>query len=144
MAIGSNDFLQDIAGLGGPDKGLGGLVMHGDIFLDGCVEFRDTAKYATAQPPGSDVAEEALDHVQPRSRGRCEVNREARVFLQPLLHLWMFVRGIVIADQMQRLVFRSLPVNLAQEIEPFNMAVTLLATGDDRSVQRVERGEQRG
>jgi hypothetical protein len=39
MAIGVNDFMQDGAGLGGPDKGLGGLVMHGDIFLDGGVEF---------------------------------------------------------------------------------------------------------
>jgi hypothetical protein len=29
------------------------------------------------------------------------VKREARVFLQPFFHLGMFVRGIVIADQMQ-------------------------------------------
>ena len=64
--ISPDNFLQDIAGLGGPDKGLGGLVMHGDIFLDGCVEFRDTAKYTTAQPPGSDVAEEALHARQKR------------------------------------------------------------------------------
>ena len=64
--ISPDSFLQDIAGLGGPDKGLGGLVMHGDIFLDGCVEFRDTAKYTTAQPPGSDVAEEALHARQKR------------------------------------------------------------------------------
>ena len=52
----------------------------------------------------------------------------------------VFARGVVIADQMQRLVFRGLPVNLAQEIEPFSMAVVLLATGDDRSIQRVECG----
>ena len=47
------------------------------------------------------------------------MNREARVFLQPFFHLGVFVCGVVIADQMQRLVFRGLPVNLAQEIEPF-------------------------
>ena len=118
--------------------------MHGDVFLDGGVEFRDALEHATAQAAGGDVAEEALDHVQPRSRGWRVMNREARMFLQPFFHLGMFVRGVVIADKMQQLVFRGLSINLAQEIKPFSMTVTLLATRDDRSVQRVERGEQRG
>lgn len=32
MAIGSDDFLQDVIGLGSPDERLGGLIMHGDVF----------------------------------------------------------------------------------------------------------------
>ena len=79
MAIGANDFLQDVIGLGSPDKRLGGLVMHGDVFLDGGIEFRDAAEHATAQTASGDIAEEALDHVQPRSRSWREVDREARV-----------------------------------------------------------------
>ena len=142
MAIGPDDFLQDVVGLGSPDERLGVLVMHGDVFLDGGVEFRDAAEHATAQTAGGDVTEEALDHVQPRGRSRREVHCEARVFLQPFFHLGMFVGRVVIADQMQRFVFWGLTVDLAQEIEPFSMTVVLLTTGDDRSVQRIERGEQ--
>ena len=32
MAIGSDDFLQDVIGFGRPDERLGGLVLHGDVF----------------------------------------------------------------------------------------------------------------
>ena len=78
-----------------------------------------------------DVAEEALDHVQPRRRGRREVHVEARVLGQPLLHLGMLVRGVVVADQVQRLVLGRLAVDLAQELEPLAVAVPLLALGDD-------------
>ena len=67
MAVGTDDFLEDVIGLGSPDKRFGGLVMHGDVFLDGGVEFRDAAAHATAQTAGGDIAEEALDHVQPRT-----------------------------------------------------------------------------
>jgi hypothetical protein len=31
-----------------------------DVFIDGGHEFRDAGKYATAEPLGSDVAEEAF------------------------------------------------------------------------------------
>ena len=80
-------------------------------------------------------------HVLRRSRGRREVNCKARVFLQLFFHLGMFVRGVVIADHMQRFIFRSFPVNLAQAIQYDGDAVH---SGDDPSVQRVERGEQGG
>lgn len=44
---------------------------------------------------------------------------------------------------MHCLVLGRLPVGLAQEDEPLLMAVTYLATSDERTVQRAERGEQR-
>lgn len=140
--IGADDFLQYVVSLGGSDERSGGLVMHGDVFLDSGIEFGDAAEHAMAQTACGDVAEEALDHVQPRSRGRRKVHCKARVFLQPFFHLGMFVRGVVIADQVQRLVFWGFPVNLAQEIKPFGMMATLPAAGDDRSVQDVECSEQ--
>ncbi len=34
-SVGAIDFLQNVFGLGCPDEGLGVVVMHGDIFLDG-------------------------------------------------------------------------------------------------------------
>ena len=51
-----------------------------------------------------EVAEEALDHVQPGRAGRREVYVKARVPFQPALHLGVFVRGIVVGDQVQLFV----------------------------------------
>ncbi len=62
--------------LGGPHERLRILVMHGDVLLDGGNQFRDIAKYAIAQSLRRDVAEEALDHVEPRCRGRREMNMD--------------------------------------------------------------------
>ena len=53
----------------------------------------------------------------------------------------MFVRGVVIGDQMQRFVFGRLAIDLAQQFEPFDVAVTLLALGNDLPVQHVECGK---
>jgi len=69
---------------------------------------------------------------------------EARVFLQPLFHLEVLVRRIVVADQMQLFAFGRLALNLAQEVEPFNMAVALRATGNHRTIERTHGGKQRG
>ena len=59
------------------------------------------------------------------------MNMEARGFGQPLFDLRMLVGGVVVADQMKRLVTRCFPVDLAQEEEPFGVAMALLAARDD-------------
>ena len=56
---------------------------------------------------------------------------EARVLLQPPLHDGMLVGGVVVGDQVQRLVLGRLAVDLAQELQPLDMGVTLLALTDD-------------
>ncbi len=141
--VGADDLLQDVIGLGSPDERLGITVMHGDVFLHGGDEFGDAVEYATAQSLGGEVAEEALDHVQPRGRGWREVNAKARMLLQPLLDLGMFVRGVVVTDQMQRPVAGRLAIDLAQKVEPLGVPVALLAASDERTVERVQSGELR-
>jgi hypothetical protein len=120
------------------------LVMRGDVFLDGFSEFSNAGEHAAVQALGRDVAEEALDHVQPRRGCRREMHCEARMFLQPLIDLEMFVGRVVVANQTQRFVFRRFALDLTQEIKPFSMAVALLAAGNDRAVQGIERSEQGG
>ena len=44
-----------------------------------------------SQAAGGDVAEGALDHVQPQGGSRCEVDRKARMFFESFFHLGMFV-----------------------------------------------------
>jgi len=115
-----------------------------DVRIDGGRQLRHAGEHPAAQPLGGEVAEEALDPVQPRRRGGCEVHVETRMLGQPLLHDGMFVRGVVVGDQMQRLVLGRLALDLAQELEPLGMTVALLALGDDLAIQHVERGKQRG
>ena len=115
-----------------------------DVFIDGGDQLRHAGEHAATQALGGDVAEESLDHVQPRRRGRCEVHVEARVFGQPLLHCRVLVRGVVVGDEVQRLALGRLAIDLAQELEPLDMRVALSALADDLAVKNVERGEQRG
>jgi hypothetical protein len=42
--------------------------------MNGGGEFRDAGKDTAAQALGGDIAEEALDHVQPGRRSGCEVD----------------------------------------------------------------------
>lgn len=72
------------------------------------------------------------------------MNMEARMLLKPLDDLRMLVRRVVLADQMQLLVLGRLAVDLPQEVEPFDTAVTLSTAGNYRTVQCVHRCEQGG
>ena len=69
---------------------------------------------------------------------------EAWMLGQPSLHGRMLVRGVVVGDQVQRLVLGGLTVDLAQELQPLDMGVVRLALPDHLTVQHVERGKQRG
>ena len=64
------------------------------------------------------------------------------MLFQPLLDLGVLVRRVVVADEMKRLVLRGFAVDLTQEVEPLNMAVTLRAAGDHRTIKRTHRGKQ--
>jgi len=47
-----------------------------------------------------DLAEPALDEVEPRTRGRREVQMEAGVLREPVLHVGVLVGRVVVEDQM--------------------------------------------
>lgn len=67
-----------------------------------------------------------------------------RVFAQPPVRSGVFVRGIVIGDQVQRFVFGGFALHFFQELQPLGMGVALLALPDDLAVQDVERGKPSG
>src|SRR6185503_4407941 len=66
------------------------------------------------------------------------MNMEAWVPGDPVLDLWMLVGRVVVADQMQRLALRRFTVDLAQEVEPLDMTMALLAARDDRAVEGIQ------
>ena len=102
---GALDLGEDVGGLGGPDEGLGVLVVLFDVALDRCDQLWDITKDAAPQTVLGEVAEESLDHVQPRRARRREMEVESGMALEPTLHLLVLVRGVVVHDQMQ-LLFR--------------------------------------
>ena len=93
-------FFQDVGGGGGPDKGLGMGVVGGAMSLDGGNEFGDAMKDSSAQAAFGQIAEEALHHVEPGSAGGREVKMEAWIARLPGFDLLVFVRGIIVADEM--------------------------------------------
>ena len=50
----------------------------------------------------------------------------------------VFVRGVVVHDEMQLLVRRGAALEQVQKLQPFLMRVTLLADADDRAIQSVQ------
>src|SRR2546428_12338461 len=72
-----------------------------EIFHDGAFELGDAFEGAAADTFSSDLGEEALDHVEPGSRGGREVQVEARMRLEPALYRRGFVGGVVVHDQVE-------------------------------------------
>lgn len=118
--------------------------MVGNVIMNGGGERRDAGEDTAAQTLGGNVSEEALDHVQPGRRSGREVNMETRVFLQPFFDLGVLVGCVVVTHQMQCLLPGRFPVDLLQEIEPLDVAMTLLAGSDDLAIQGAQGSEQRG
>jgi len=50
---------------------------------------------------------------------------------EPVLNDGMFVRRVVVCNQMQRLVLGCLTINPLQELQPFDVVMLLLAVADD-------------
>ncbi len=94
------DLFEDGAGGCRPDKGLGVGVVLFEIIVDRPLEVGDGVEHAATDALSGDLGEEALDQVEPRRRGRREINVVARMPDQPRLDLGMLVGGIVVGDQM--------------------------------------------
>ncbi len=115
-----------------------------DVVEDAGLKLLDAGEDAAPELVFGQVAEEALDHVEPAAGGRREVEVEARMPCGPLQHVGMLVSGVVVDDEMKLLLLRGLAVDQTQELEPLLMAVALHAGGHHRAVvERVQRGKQR-
>jgi hypothetical protein len=68
---------EAIRGRLGPATGFGGRGVAQEVILDRLFEFRDTRENASSDALIRDRREEALDKVEPRGTGRCDVHVEA-------------------------------------------------------------------
>ena len=100
-------LLQDVGGFGRPNERLGVGVVLRDVSFNGLDQLVDISKATASDLLLRDVSKEALDHVEPGSTGRSEVNFEPRMALQPGLHRRMFMRRVVVHDQMKLFLLGS-------------------------------------
>jgi hypothetical protein len=118
-------------------------VCLGEEAVDGSLQFVEGSEDAALETPARELGEEGLDGVEPRCRGRCEVEGPASMAGEPLTHLGMFVGGVVVDDGMDRHSPRHPRLDGVEESDGLLMAVTLHVVADDSAVDGVEGGEQR-
>ena len=123
----STNFLDNFVCGGCPSKRFWILIMRFDEFFDGPFQIGDALEDAATQTFLRELCEEAFDDIEPRAAGWREVHMEPGVAFHPILHLFVFVRGIVVHDQMDIQVRRRFLVNQLKEPDPFLMAVLVHA-----------------
>ena len=134
---------NSIDGLG-PDEGFGTGIVLGKIGVDGGLQVSDRAEDAAPDALAGDFGEEILDRVEPGSRGRGEVKSPARMARQPSQHFGVFMGGVVVEHDMDRLVGHDLAFDGVEKSNEFEMPVALHAAADHAAVEHAERGEQGG
>ena len=75
----ASDGGDDFVGVGDPLEGFGASVVVGEEAIDGFLEVGDRSEDAALEAALGQDGEEALDGVEPGSRGRREVEGPARV-----------------------------------------------------------------
>lgn len=105
-------LFEDVVGFRRPDKGGGIAIVSIDVFEDGLFVLGRTFEDATTDALVSDVPEEPFDHVGPRGADGREVDAGSGVAFEPCLDLGMLVRCIVVADNVDRLLFWNAPFDM--------------------------------
>lgn len=137
------DSGDDFVWVCGPGEGFGIIIGLVDKAVDGCLEIDDGSEDAAFELPLGEFGKEALDGVEPRARGRREVEDEARVTVEPLPHLGMLVGGVFVEDDVHDLSGGHPRLDSIEEADEFLVAMALHATADDLAFEHVEGGEQR-
>jgi hypothetical protein len=135
---------DDFVWIGGPDEGLGLVVVIDDEAVDGGLQIDDALEDAALEAALGEDGEESLDGVEPAGGGGREVERPARMPAQPFDHLGVLVGGVVVEDGVDGLSSRDLAFDGVQEPDELLVPVALHAAADDLALQHVKGGEQGG
>src|ERR1043166_9929065 len=127
----------------GPDERLRVIVVRGNEFVDGRTQSRNALEGATANALVGELAKPAFDEIQPRRGGWGEVQVKARMLGQPVLHLGMLVRPVVVQNHMDAQLSRDALIDLAQELAELDVAMPREAGTDHRALDGVQSGKQR-
>lgn len=84
-----------------PHKGFRVRIGCGEELIDRPDQSRNTLETISPHPLLGQLSEPSLYQVQPRRTGRCKVEREPRVFVQPRFDLKLLVSPVVVNDEVQ-------------------------------------------
>src|SRR5260370_15669518 len=118
------------------------MVGLGDEAVDGGLEVDDRAKDAALEAAPGEFGEEALDGIEPRARGRGEVEDEARMARQPGLDLRMLMGGVVVDDDVDDLTGGGFRLVRLEEAGELLVAVALAAAAHDPVLQDAWSGRK--
>ncbi len=99
---------------------------------------------AALEPLLGKLGEEPFDGIEPRGRGRGEMEYPTRMPLQPRDDLRGLVSSVVIQDGMDLFARGNLSLDGVKEANELLMPMMLHAAADNAALQHVQRGEQRG
>src|SRR3954470_8575677 len=129
---------DDGLGSGPPAERLRALIVVLDEAVDGGLKGDQGVEHAALETSLGELGEEAFDGVQPRARGRGEVEGPAWVAVQPVMDLAVLVRRIVVENYVDHLTGRDLPLDPVEEGQKLLVPVALAALADHGAVERVE------
>ena len=115
-----------------------------DVALNGGLQIDDGVKYTALQALSGQGGEEVFDGVEPGARCRREMEDPAGMTFEPGHDFRMFVRAVVVEDDMDQLAGRHLTLDGVEKADELLVAVLLHAPADDRAVEDVEGSEQGG
>ena len=84
----ASDGGDDFVGIGGPHEGFGIIVGLSQEAVDGGLEIDDRAEHAAFETPLGQLGEEALDGIEPGSRGWGVMEHKAWMPREPRPRLW--------------------------------------------------------
>ena len=135
---------DDFVWIRGPEEGFRVGILLGDEAIDGGLKVDDGVEDATLQSSLCQLGKEAFDGIEPGTGRRREVEGKAGMAIEPLADLGMFVGGIIVEDDMHRLVAGDAGVDGVQEADELLVPVLLHIAPDHGAIEDIERGEQGG
>ena len=115
-----------------------------DVACDRGLQIVDGMEGSASNLAACDGGKEALHGVEPRGRGRREMEYPARMIGQPFEDVGLLVGGVVVDDGVDDFSGRDDALDGVEEADELLVSMPSHAASDHGSVEEVERGEQSG
>ena len=138
------EFTEDGVRGRSPGEGLRVLIPVIDELLDAFAQVRYRGEGAAPDRALRDQAEPTFHLIQPGTVGGRVVDVETRMTREPAFDFGVFVRAVVIDDEMQIQVRRHGLINMPEKAQKLLMPMARLALSEHGTFGDIECGEQRG
>lgn len=116
--------------------------MIGQIVFNGGDQNRHARETATPETFIGDLTEPTLNQIQPGTGRRSEVQMESRMPLEPGFHPRMFVRAVIIHDQMEVESRRSFGIDFLEETDELLVSMAGHTVADHLAIEHTESSKQ--